>query len=112
MKKEPIAEVVKGWQEQGIKAIVWDGASSHRSEVVRKVGVPLVRLPAYSPELNPAERIIEEVRAEVEGVVYETIDVKQDKAEGFLRELEADPDRVRRLAGWAWIREADEQLAA
>lgn len=112
MKKESVAEVVKGWREQGIEAIVWDGASSHRSKVTKEVGVPLIGLPAHSPELNPVERIIEEVRAEIEGVAYESLEAKQAKAEAFLRELQADPDRVRRLAGWAWITEADEQLAA
>lgn len=112
MKKESVAEVVKGWREQGVEAIVWDGASSHRSKVTREVGVPLIALPAHSPELNPVERIIEEVRAEIEGVAYESLEAKQAKAEGFLRELQADPDRVRRLAGWTWIREADEELAA
>ena len=37
-----------------LDALVWDGASSHRDDAVRAVGVPLVTLPAYSPELNPA----------------------------------------------------------
>jgi transposase len=30
-------------------------------------------LPSYSPELNPAERIFEEVRRRVEGKIYESL---------------------------------------
>ncbi len=112
VKKESVAEVVRRWHGQGIEAIVWDGAGSHRSKMVREVGVSLVRLPPYSPELNPAERIIEEVRREIEGVAYESLDAKRAEAERFLRELQGAPDRVRRLAGWTWIREADGELAA
>ena len=40
-----------------------DGAGSHRSDWVRSVSeVTTVVQPAYSPELNPAERVFEEVR--------------------------------------------------
>ena len=36
----------------------------------------MVAQPAYSPELNPAERVFEEVRRWVEGRVYESIEEK------------------------------------
>ena len=52
-----------------LDALVWDGASSHRDDAVRAVGVPLIALPPSSPELNPAERLFEEVRRHVEGHV-------------------------------------------
>src|SRR4029079_10636968 len=51
------------------EAFVWDGASSHRDDAVRAVGVPLIQLPRYSPELTPAERLLEEVRRHVEDLV-------------------------------------------
>jgi transposase len=43
--------------------VIWDGASIHRSEVVktflkeRPGRIHLERLPAYSPELNPVELV-------------------------------------------------------
>lgn len=40
-------------------AVVWDGAPSHRDQRVHGLGLPLIGLPPYSPELNPAERIFE-----------------------------------------------------
>jgi hypothetical protein len=86
-----------------LDALVWDGAPSHRDEAVRAVGVPLVGLPPYSPELNPAERLFEEVRRHVEGRGYATLADKVAAVNAFLAELDADPARVRSLCGWAWI---------
>ena len=89
-----------------LDAVVWDGAASHRDEDVRAVGVPLIQLPRYSPELNPAERLFEEVRRHVEGRVYATLADKVAAVNAFLDELDADPARVRSLCGWGWINAA------
>jgi hypothetical protein len=86
-----------------LDALVWDGASSHRDDAVRAVGVPLIGLPPYSPELNPAERLFEEVRRRVEGHVYATLADKVAAVNTFLDELDADPARIRHLCGWDWI---------
>jgi hypothetical protein len=89
-----------------LDALVWDGAASHRDDAVRAVGVPLIQLPRYSPELNPAERLFEEVRRQVEGQVYTTLADKVAAVNAFLDEFDADPARVRRLCGWNWINDA------
>jgi hypothetical protein len=93
-----------------LDALVWDGAPSHADAAVRAAGLPLVALPPYSPELNPAERLFEEVRRRVEGAVYATLADKVDAVEAFLRELDADPARVRRLCGWDWLIAAQDAL--
>jgi transposase len=93
-----------------LDALVWDGASSHRDDAVRAVGVPLIELPPYSPELNPAERVFEEVRRYTEGRVYATLADKVAAVNVFLDELDADPARVRSLCGWAWLSAAIETL--
>ena len=93
-----------------LDALVWDGAPSHADADVRAVGRPLVALPPYSPELNPAERLFEEVRRRVEGEVYATLEDKLAAVEAFLRELDADPARVRRLCGWDWLTAAQNAL--
>ena len=67
---------------------------------------PLIELPPYSPELNPAERVIEEVRRWIEGRVYSSIEDKVEAVEEFLSRLESDPHQVRALTGWDWIEEA------
>jgi hypothetical protein len=86
-----------------LDALVWAGASSHRDDAVRAVGVPLIDLPPSSPELNPAERLFEEVRRHVEGRLYATLADKVAAVNAFLDVLDADPARVRSLCGWDWI---------
>jgi DDE superfamily endonuclease len=106
MGSEEVASVVRGWQQNtDLEAVVWDGASSHRSAVVQEVGFPLLQQPAYAPELNPAERLFEELRRVVEGKVYDTLDAKVAAVQAELQQWDADPARVRRLVGWSWIME-------
>lgn len=80
-----------------------------RRRYVRKGG-SLVEQPASSPELNPAERIGEAMRAKTEGKVSGTIWKKLAVEEACLRELAADPERVKRLVGWDWIIQSLKQL--
>ena len=89
-----------------LAAVVWDGAQSHRDRRLATVGLPLIALPPYSPELNPAERVFEELRRRVEGKVYATLANKVAAVEAFLAELEAEPARIQSLAGWGWIADA------
>lgn len=110
LRKEPVAEVVGQWQADGVAALVWDNAPSHTATLVREVGLPLIGLPPYSPELNPAERVIEELRRAVEGEVYGDIERTMAAVEATLTELAADPAAVRRLVGWDWITTALAQL--
>lgn len=95
-----------------LAALVWDGAPGHRDASVRALDLPLITLPAYSPELNPAERIFQELRRAVEGRVYATLDEKIAAVEAELAKLDADPERVRSLANWHWIEAAAERLPA
>ena len=60
--------------------------------------------PVYSPELNPAKRVFEEVRQWVEGRVYGRIEEKMEAVNAYLSKLESDPERARSLTGWEWIR--------
>jgi hypothetical protein len=106
MKATSLAPVVQDWQAAGLSGVVWDGAASHRSRPVREVGLPLVVQPVAAPELNPAERVFEEIRRRVEGRVYATLTDKIALVETYLKELVAAPERLRSLAGWAWIQTA------
>ena len=101
---ESIASAVRCLRLQtDVGALVWDGARGHRGEEVESVGLPTVVQPPYSPELNPAERVFEEIRRSVEGRIYRTIEDKMEAVNSYLREMESDPARVRSLAGWGWI---------
>ena len=106
MKSETVARAVLGMRRYTrVRALVWDGAQSHRSELVRSVvGVKTVVQPAYSPELNPAERVFEEARRWVEGRVYGSLEEKMAAVDEYLSRLESDPERVKSLVSWDWIR--------
>ena len=67
-------------------------------------------MPPYSLELNPAERVFEELRRAVEGRVWGTVEAKVAAVDRLLQDLARSPERVRHLAGWAWIRAALSQL--
>ena len=99
----PIKETLVAW---ALDAVVWDGAGAHRAKLLADLPTARVRLPAYSPELNPAERVFEEVRRRTEGRVYDSVADKQAIAQAYLASLAADPDRVRRLCGWGWLTDA------
>jgi transposase len=103
MKKETVREVVEEWQGTGVEALVWDRAPGHGAKIVAAVGLPLVKQPPASPELNPAERVFEELRREVEGEVYGTIENKMRVVEQEPEAMAASPERVQRLTGWSWI---------
>lgn len=113
MKADMMAAAVNGLKQQTeVEALVWDGARSHRSELVQGVGLPLIGLPPYSPELNPAERVFEEVRRWIEGKMYPSLDSKSEAVASYLTQLESDSERVRALAGWGWIEDTLQRLPA
>lgn len=97
-------------EEWALPCVVWDGAPAHGAKVMQELKTVRVRQPAYSPEVNPAERVFEEVRRWSEGKVYASVEAKQAAAEVYLRQLEADPERVCRLCGWDWIRDTLDAL--
>ncbi len=107
MRQEQILPVLEGW---ALEVVVWDRAPSHRAKSLDGLETARVFLPSYSPELNPAERVFEEVRSRVEGKIYENLRDKREEAEIYLKELAADPERVKSLCGWGWLRESLESL--
>ena len=106
MKSASIAPVVQQWSELGVQVVVWDRARGHRGPAYAEVSAKLIEQPPYSPELNPAERVFEYLRAKIEGLLYGTIAAKKAAIEAELRALAAAPDKIRSLAGWDWIRQS------
>jgi len=97
------AQLLPIFERWAFDAVVWDGASSHRGRAMGALPFERVFLPAYSPELNPAERVFEEIRREIEGKVYPSLQAKQYAINQFLRRLQADKARLCQLIGWDWI---------
>jgi hypothetical protein len=116
MQADELIPLVRGMQATtDIAAVVWDGAPSHHDGRLPRIGLPRIglpriALPPYSPELNPAERVFEVLRAEIEGRLFATLDDKVAAVEAILRAWDADPARVQQLTGWAWIHATFDQL--
>lgn len=85
--------------------VVLDGAGWHSAaDLVIPGHMRLVRLPPYSPELNPAEHLWEEIREKwFPNLVFRELDGVEDVLEQALRTLEHDPDRVASVSGFEWI---------
>ena len=112
MSKENTVEAVSVIGERSdLRTLVWDGAGSHRSKEVRGIeDITSIVQPPYSPELNPVERLFQEVRRHTDGRVYKSIEEKMSAVDDFMRGLASDPRRVKSLCGWKWITEAVSDL--
>ena len=85
--------------------MVVDEASSHRSKELKVPGnVSLIRRPPYSPELNPAEQIWNELRRDYfANRVFDSLDAATDQAELGLSEMATNTSAIRSLTHWPWI---------
>jgi transposase len=82
--------------------LVLDGAPSHTSGRIRlPENVSLLRLPSYSPELNPVERWFQEFREALSNRIFETVELLQGALTEALEPYWKDPARLRRLAGFS-----------
>ncbi len=85
--------------------MVIDGAPSHRSQQLRvPSNMTLVRLPCYSPELNPVEHLWDEIREKEFGNrVFDSLGAAMAQAARGLNRFQNSPPAVRSLTGWDWI---------
>ena len=85
--------------------MVLDGAGWHKA---KHLSVPahmrLISLPPWSPQLNPAEHVWDEVREKhFANRWFETMDQLEDQLVTALAALEADTRRTASLTGFGWI---------
>jgi transposase len=105
-----LEEISKAYSENHL-LVVLDGAPSHRSEqIVCPENVDFVRLPAYSPELDPVERWFQEFRGELSNRAFETVELVQEALGQALQPYWKDTARLRRLTGFSWWVEAVDAL--
>lgn len=91
--------------------LVLDNAPSHLSKaVVLPENVSLLKLPPYSPELNPVERWFQEFRRELSNKIFEDIGSLQAALSGVLEPYWREPERLRSLTEFPWWRAAADAL--
>ena len=85
--------------------MVLDGAPSHRSvQLEIPENMTLLRLPPYSPELNPVEHLWDELREkEFANKVFDSLDSAIAQLALGMWRLESSPAALQSLTGWEWI---------
>ena len=87
--------------------LVCDGVGWHKTGGRLRVpgNISLLRLPPYSPELNPVENIWEYLRANtLSNSVFNTYDIIVDRCCAAWTWLMDAPDRIRSLATTPWTK--------
>lgn len=81
--------------------ILWDGAGFHPRPELHPLPahIHLIRLPPYSPELNPVEKLWDIVKDGISNTIFPTLDLLYEH--GLVPELEPfkNPNRVLQLLG-------------
>lgn len=82
-----------------------DQAGWHKARNLRiSQNVILATLPAYSPELNPAEHLWDELREKwFHNITFDSMVAVEDRLVDGLRDLENNPQSVQSLTGFDWI---------
>lgn len=99
-----LAQVSEAHNDEFVVMVV-DGASSHRSkDLVIPENVALIRLPPYSPELNPAEQIWNQLRRNYfANRVFDSLEAATAQAEFGLTEMAKNRAAMKSLTNWPWI---------
>ena len=87
-------------------ALVCANSGSHTSgQVTWPTGLEPLGLPAYSPELNPAERLFEALREALANHVFDSLDMLEQALTEALRPYWEHPSTLVRLTAYPWWRE-------
>jgi transposase len=90
-----------------VVALVLDGSGSHTSQQIPwPEGVMALPLPAYSPELNPAERLFEVLRGRLANQVFDDLAALEQALSEALRPFWTRPEILAPLTGYPWWRNA------
>jgi transposase len=92
---------LKRWREgkAGRLVVIWDNAPCHRAKVVTaeaaRLGIEIVNLPGYSPDLNPIERLWGWMRDEVtRGHCHGSVAELTAACQAFIATINQDPIAV------------------
>jgi transposase len=84
--------------------LIADQASAHQHKVCSQRGFTLVHLPTASPELNPVERLFQELRKQLSNRVFENIDAVENYLSLLLKKYFQNPQLITHLCHYPYIR--------
>jgi len=88
-----------------IHVVIQDGAGFHLPENDPRLpaNVRVITLPAYSPELNPVEKLWDHLKDAICNRVFATVEELRAALTGWLREFWTDGARALSLIGRGWL---------
>ena len=90
--------------------VVMDNAPCHRSQILHGVeGLTILKLPAYSPELNPVERFFEEMRRGTANQIFDTLEILEDTLTKAINDW--TPEKLKQLTCYEWIQRQWEEVS-
>ncbi|MFL0092012.1 transposase [Tenacibaculum maritimum] len=76
---------------QNSKIIIIDNAAFHSTKDVKLPNnIILLPIPAYSPELNPAEKVWQYLKDKIAMKIYDTLDILESKIEKIIKNMSQD----------------------
>jgi transposase len=100
-----VGDLLRRLSSDSHAVVLLDGAGWHQSGGKLKVpdNISLLKLPAYSPELNPAENIWQYLRQnKLSNRVFDSYEAIVDACCDAWNALIAEPDRIRSIATRSW----------
>lgn len=89
---------------ESLNLLVWDGAPAHLAHrLLLPPNVLLVQLPAYSPELNPVERLWEDLRYRLGSELPRSLSALKERAAELIRAY--SPEQLASLCGYDYLRQ-------
>lgn len=85
--------------------VVWDGAGFHPQNTEHPMvpeGVHVMRLPPYSPELNPIEQLWDLIQDQIANKLFKTIKRMDEVVAQHLSAWWTNPEQVLSLVGMNW----------
>ncbi len=93
----------QGVGEQKIIVLLWDGAPAHRSRLQVPKGIELVRTPAYTPELNPSERLWSPLKESVANQSFAVITEMEDVVAAKMNSLATEKKALSSRTNYHWL---------
>ena len=90
---------------EAIDVVIWDQAGFHPEPSVH--GLPeqirILPLPPYCPELNPMEKLWDQVQRSISNAAWQTLDAIESEIVDVLQPFWQSVSRVRRFLGENWL---------
>ncbi len=93
----------QGLSKEKIAIMLWDGAPAHRAQLKVPEGIEIVSTPAYTPELNPSERLWPPLRETVANRWFDGVEQMEEVLINGIRDLSEQKEYLSNLTNYDWL---------